>query len=189
MVILDWCAAALPWKPISGSSRRTDLVLTLLPEAVWSSVVGAMVAPRRVHFTVDRGSSSRAEIWQTDLLERWNPMTVPCKKTLTSSVRPFYCQCLSMEIASLCAWFYTPVSNSCGWNCESTNFRCVHILLYVWCNCMQKIADGQTPVLSITVISYLVSHLKDGNRTKYSSICAAYSDWHIYVILMCFYMA
>ena len=27
-----------------------------------------------------------------------------------------YCECLSMEIAWLCAWFYTPVSNGCGWN-------------------------------------------------------------------------
>ena len=42
----------------------------------------AVVAPRRFHFiitalTVDRGSPSGAEIWRTDLLERWHPMTVP----------------------------------------------------------------------------------------------------------------
>ena len=42
----------------------------------------AVVAPRCFHFTitaptVDWGSSSRAESWQTDLLERWDLMTVP----------------------------------------------------------------------------------------------------------------
>ena len=77
--------------------------------------------PRLFHFTVtaltvDRGSSSRAEIWWTDLLERWHPMTVPPWKSLSSSVRPFYCQRLSMEIAWRCARFYTPVCNMCGWN-------------------------------------------------------------------------
>jgi hypothetical protein len=63
-----------------------------------------VIAPRCFRFTitaltVDLGSSSRAEIWRTDFLERWHPMTLPCWKSLTSSVRPFYCQCLSMEIA------------------------------------------------------------------------------------------
>ena len=79
----------------------------------------AVVASRYFHFTitaltVDRGSTSRADIWRTDLLERWNPMTVSCWKSLSSSVRPFYCQCLSMEIACLCARFYTAVSHGCG---------------------------------------------------------------------------
>ena len=55
----------------------------------------AVVAPRCFHFTitaltVERGSSSRVEIWRTDLLERWYPMTVPSWKSLSSSVRPFY---------------------------------------------------------------------------------------------------
>ena len=43
-------------------------------------------------------------------------MTVPRCKSLSSSVRPFYCKCISMEIAWCCARFYTPVSNGCGWN-------------------------------------------------------------------------
>ena len=81
----------------------------------------AIAAPRHFHFTitaltVDRGSSNRAEILRTNLLERWHPMTVALWKSLSSTVRPFYCQCLSIEIAWLCARFYTPVSNSCGWN-------------------------------------------------------------------------
>ena len=85
----------------------------------------AIVVARSFHFTitaliVDRGSSSRAEIWRTDLLERWHRMMVPRWKSLSSSVRPFYCQCLSMEIVWLCAWFYTPVSNGCGWNSRSS---------------------------------------------------------------------
>jgi hypothetical protein len=41
----------------------------------------AVVSPRRFHFTitiltVDRATFSRADIWRTDLLERWHPMTV-----------------------------------------------------------------------------------------------------------------
>ena len=79
----------------------------------------AVVAPRRFHFTitaltVDPGSSIRAEMWLTDLLERWHPLTVPRWKWLSSSVSPFYCQCLSMEFAWLCAWLYTLPSKSLG---------------------------------------------------------------------------
>ena len=128
------------WKPISWGSRGTVIVLSLLPGAVWKSVVSvatedrrflsstrfstqlprsvslcglrlrswAAVAPRRFHLTavtVDRGSSSRADIWRTDLLVRCHPRTMPRWKSLSSSVRPFYCQCLAMEIAWLCAQF------------------------------------------------------------------------------------
>jgi hypothetical protein len=87
-----------------------------LPHCGW-----AVFASRRFHFIitapkVDWGSSSRAEISRADLMERWHPMTVPCWKSLSSSVRPFYCQFCSMEIAWLCARFYTPVSDGCGWN-------------------------------------------------------------------------
>jgi hypothetical protein len=141
-VILGLCAAAWPLKPISWSSRRTVIVLPLLPKAVWNSVVSvatedrlfvhavrfstqrshsvrlcrvslpgrAVLGPRRFQFTIIaltvRGISSRAEIWWTDLLERWDPMTMPCLKSLSSSVRPFYCQCLFMEFAWQCARFY-----------------------------------------------------------------------------------
>uniref|UniRef100_A0A673Y802 Uncharacterized protein n=1 Tax=Salmo trutta TaxID=8032 RepID=A0A673Y802_SALTR len=64
--------------------RRTVLVLTLFPEAVWNSVVSVATEDRqflRFHFTitaltVDRGSSSRAKILLTDFLERWHPMTM-----------------------------------------------------------------------------------------------------------------
>jgi hypothetical protein len=52
-----------------------------------------------------RGSSSRADIWLIDLLERWHPTTVPCWKSLSFSKRQFYCHCLSMEIAWQCALF------------------------------------------------------------------------------------
>jgi hypothetical protein len=79
----------------------------------------AVVAQICFHFTITAltvGSSSRAETWQTDLLEWWHPMVVPRWKSLSSSVRPFYCQWLSMEIAWLCTRFYTLVINRCGWN-------------------------------------------------------------------------
>jgi hypothetical protein len=87
--------------------RSRSLSLCGLPLRDW-----AVVKPRRFHFTitaltVDRSSSSRAEIWRTDLLERLHPMTVPRSKSLSSSLRPFYCQCLSMAITWLCARFYT----------------------------------------------------------------------------------
>jgi hypothetical protein len=109
MVSLGLCVAARPWKPIWWSSRRTVFELMFLPEAVWNLVVSvatedrqslqscsvclcdlplrgwAIVAHRRFHFTmtaltVDRCGSSRAEIWWTDLLERWKSMTVPRRK-------------------------------------------------------------------------------------------------------------
>jgi hypothetical protein len=97
----------------------------------------AAVAPRHIYFTitaptVDWGSSSsRAETWWTDLLERWHTMMVPRWKSLSSSVRPFYCQCLSMEIEWLFGWFYSPVSNGWGWNGRTHSFWVVHILLNV----------------------------------------------------------
>jgi hypothetical protein len=135
MVILGLSASALPWKPISWSSQRSvscvasrgslelgseccnwgrsrSVSLCGLPLFGW-----AVVNPRRFYFTitaltVNRGSSSRANIWRTDLLERWHPMTALCWKSLSS----FYCQCLSMEISWLWAWFFTSVSNGCGCN-------------------------------------------------------------------------
>jgi hypothetical protein len=98
----------------TGWSRSVSLCG--LPLSGW-----AVVAPKRFHFTItaltiSRGSSSSAGIWRTELLERCHPMIVPCWKPLSSSVRPFYCQYLSMAIAWLCAQFYTTVSNGCGWN-------------------------------------------------------------------------
>ena len=46
MVILGLCVAALLWKPISWSSRRTMFVLTLLPESVWNSIVSVATDDR-----------------------------------------------------------------------------------------------------------------------------------------------
>jgi hypothetical protein len=77
-----------------GHSAIGGPVLSLcgLPLHGWS-----VVAPRRFFFTitalpVDRGSPSRAGSWRTGLLEWWHSMTVPRWKSLSSSVRPFYCQ-------------------------------------------------------------------------------------------------
>ena len=167
MVILGLCEAAGPCKPISLSSRRTVIVLSLLPEAVWNSVVSvatenrrflcttrfgtqwscsvslcglqlhgwAVVAPRHFHFTitaliVDRGSSSRAEIFRTDLLERWHPMTVPHWKSLSSSVRLFYCQCPCMDgcVLDLIHLSATGVAEIV----KSTNFKgCQDTFVYI----------------------------------------------------------
>ena len=94
------------------------------------------VAPRYFHFTitaltVDRGMSSRSDIWQTDLLERWHPMTVPHWKSLSSSVRPFYCNvCLwrlqgcELNIIHLSASGVTEIA-------KSTHLKgCPHIFAY-----------------------------------------------------------
>jgi hypothetical protein len=45
---LEFCATARPWKPISWSPRWTVLVLTLLSEAVWNSVVCVATEDRRL---------------------------------------------------------------------------------------------------------------------------------------------
>ena len=45
---------------------------------------------------------------------------------------PFYCQCLSMEIAWQCAWRYTPVSNGCGWNSRIHSFEGVSTYFCVY---------------------------------------------------------
>ena len=81
------------WATCFSTCRSRSLSLCGIHHRGW-----AVVAPRCFHFpitalTVDQGSSSKAEIWQTDLLKRWHPMTVPHRKSLSSSVRPFYCQC------------------------------------------------------------------------------------------------
>jgi hypothetical protein len=118
---------------------RTDHFYSLRSSAfcelVWSTTCGwTVVIPRRFYFTitaltVDRGSCRRTEIWQTDLLERWHPMTLTRWKSLSSSVRPFYSQCLSMEIALLCAQFDTPVSNGCA---QSTHLKgCLKAYVFI----------------------------------------------------------
>ena len=116
------------WTPLQmsgfGYFSHTCYFSTLWPRSV--SLCGpplrgwVVVAPRCFYvtitaLTVDRGISSRAE--------KCHPMTFPCWKSLSSSVRPFYCQCLSMEIAWLCARFYIPVSNVCGWNSQIHKFE------------------------------------------------------------------
>jgi hypothetical protein len=68
----------------------------LLLEAVWNSIVSVASKDR----------------W---LLRATCFSTYP-SRSVSSSVRSFYCQCLSMDIAWLCDRFYTPVSNGCGWN-------------------------------------------------------------------------
>ena len=47
MVILGLCAAARPWKPNSWSSLWSGIVLTLLPEAAWNSVVSDATEDRQ----------------------------------------------------------------------------------------------------------------------------------------------
>ena len=145
MVLLGLCTAARPSTPISWRSRRTVLVLTLLSEAVWNSVVSvatedrwflhitrfstqvlwaclplcgwAIVAPRRFHFTitaltVDRSSSSRAEMWRIDMLERGHPMTVPRWKSLS----PQFIHLSATGVAEIT---------------ESTNVKCPHTFGHV----------------------------------------------------------
>lgn len=73
--------------------------------------------------TVSRGRSSRADISYTDLWQTGCLMTVPHLKSMN-------CWCLCMDSACLCAWFYAPFCNGCGWNTlNPINWRGVSILL------------------------------------------------------------
>ena len=104
ITIIGLCAAAL----MCRSSRPTVLVLMLLSEAVWNDAP-AVVGPACFHFTiipltVDWGRSSWAETSQTDFWQRRHPKTVPCLKSLSSSVRAFLLPVFK-EISWLCAWF------------------------------------------------------------------------------------
>ena len=99
MVILGLCAVSLHGNPFQEApdeqflcwvlQPRTDIFLRALcfsPRQSRSvSLCGltlrswAVVTPRSFHFTItaltaDRGRSSRAEIWWTDLLKRWHPL-------------------------------------------------------------------------------------------------------------------
>ena len=164
MVILGLCAADRPWKPILWSASMSVLVLTLIPEVVSVvaknrcatlfhtrrsrsvSLCGlplcgwAVVAPRCFHFTitaltVDCGSSSRAEILQTDLLERWHTMTMPRWKLLSSSVRPFYSNVCLWRLNGCVLNLFTPFSNGCGWKlkpCIILSSKYVKHAIFVW---------------------------------------------------------
>jgi hypothetical protein len=130
------CAVVASKVSLEMSVSTEDMIFTCFSTRLSHSVSlcglplcgWVVVASRRFHFTisaltVDRSSSSRAKIWQTDLLERWYPMMLPHRKSLSFSVKPFYCQCLSMEIAWRCARFYRAVSNGCGWNSQIHSFE------------------------------------------------------------------
>ena len=51
---------------------------------------------------------------------------------MSSSVRPLYWQCLSLEIAWLSALFYTPVSNMCGWHRQIHSFKGVSTSFFIY---------------------------------------------------------
>jgi hypothetical protein len=109
---LELCSECCNWGQTiftSYSTRRSRSVsLCGLPLCCW-----AVVGPRCFHYTktaltVDQGSSNRAEIWWTDLLEWWHPMTVPRWKSLSSSVLlPMFVYGDSMAVCSiLYSWIH-----------------------------------------------------------------------------------
>jgi hypothetical protein len=65
-----------------------------------------------------------------------HPMMVPLWKSLSSSVIPYHCQCLSIKIAWLCVRFYTPVINGCAWHSRIHKFEGVSTyfvyIVYIW---------------------------------------------------------
>ncbi len=78
----------------SNGISRTVVTLTYHPPTLWQSdttlwlymvfrfmteLLLFLNAPifQKMPLTVDRGISSRDEIWQTDSLQRWHPVTVP----------------------------------------------------------------------------------------------------------------
>jgi hypothetical protein len=78
------------------------------------------------------GAAITAEIWKTHLLERWHPMTVPHWKSLSTSVRPFYWTCLSMEIAWCEQHFIHLSAMGLAEIAKSTSFKgCPHTFVYM----------------------------------------------------------
>jgi hypothetical protein len=53
------------------------------------------------------GSSNRAEIWRTDLLVRWHPMTVPRWKSLSSTVIPLLSMLGYGDCMAVCSILYS----------------------------------------------------------------------------------
>ena len=121
-------AAARPWKPISWSSRWTVLELTLLPEAVWNSVVSVATEDRRfvcaTCFSTQRSHSvslcgqrrrgwaivapSRFHFTITTLTDdRGSFSREDIWRSLNSSVRPFYCLFVYGDCMSVCSILYT----------------------------------------------------------------------------------
>ena len=131
----------------SSLQRRTILVLTLLPEAVWNSVGSvatedctllsrsvslfglplcswAVVAPIGFHFTitaltVDQGRNLTN--WFVGKVASYDGATLKVTEVFSKAIL------LPMEIAWLCARFYTPVSNGCGWKSR------IHSFVYIVC--------------------------------------------------------
>ena len=119
------------------STRRfCSVSLCGLPLCGW-----AVVAPRCFHFTITeltvdptRAGQKFDELtcWKGGILWRCHV------KSLTSSVRPFYCQWLSMKIAWLGAWFYTPVSNGCDWNSRIHSIEEVSTYFCIYSVCIMN---------------------------------------------------
>jgi hypothetical protein len=138
-VIFDLLAAAQPWKSISVSSRRTVIVLMLLPEVVWNwgqtiftcyvlqhSAVPfyELVWPTTSRlsrccswtFPLHNNSTSSwpGQLKQGRNLINWLVGKVAFYDGATLKVTELFSKailppCLSMEIAWLFAQFYTPV--------------------------------------------------------------------------------
>jgi hypothetical protein len=87
----------------SSTQRSRSVSLCGLPLHGWT-----VVTARCFHFTttltVDQGSSSRAEIWRTDLLEMWHSMTVTELFSKAILLPMFVCgDCMAVYIC-----YYTP---------------------------------------------------------------------------------
>ena len=91
-----------------------------LPYCGW-----AVFASRCFHFiitalTVDRGSSSMEEMWLVGKVASYDGATLKVTELRSkASLLPIFVY----EIAWLCAWFHTPVSNVCGWNSHIHSFE------------------------------------------------------------------
>jgi hypothetical protein len=120
-------------RPTHFSTRQFRSVsLCGLPLCSWD-----VVAPRHLDFTitaltVDRPALARQKFdeltcWKGGILWRCH-----VESHWALQYGPFYCQCLSLEIALLCTQFYTPVSNGVAEIAKSTNLkRCPHTFVYI----------------------------------------------------------
>jgi hypothetical protein len=150
MVILGLCAAAWPWKPISWSSRRTVLVLTVLvlmflPEAVWNSVVSVATGNRRflramcfstrrsrLHFTITALTVDR-QLWQGRKFTNWLVGKVASYDGATLKVTELFSKAILLSVfvygdcmaTFLSATFVAEIG-------KSTNLKgCPHTFVYI----------------------------------------------------------
>jgi hypothetical protein len=205
MVILGLCAAARPWKPISWSSWRIVIVLTLLLKVVWNSVVNVaailwscvayyfaaepLLLLDCFHLTIKALTVDQSR--QTYLLERLHPMTAPrWLSSLSISVRAIllpmfvYGDCMTVcSILYICQQLvWLKWLNPLIWrSVHISSVKCVGIKTLEWKKVSNQINTGLWKQIHIC--------RTEKNMTQ---LCIEYisqntvpiKSWHTYLFLL-----